>query len=77
MAIFKFRARNAKSGLPIKVEIHLAGTNRGYTSDKKDQWMIVETSQSGSFLWFAKYNGLKIDSGNSSGGNIEVIYSQK
>lgn len=77
MAIFKFRSRNAKTGDPIKVEINLGGTHRGYTSDRKGQWLVVETSQSGSFSWYAKYRGSKIDSGSSSGGEIDVIYSPR
>lgn len=77
MAIFKFRAHNAKTGDPIKAEISLGGTHRGYTSDRKGQWLVVETSQSGSFSWYAKYRGSKVDSGRSSGGEIDVSYVPK
>jgi len=77
MAIFKFRARHAKTGKPIKAEVNLGGTHRGYTSEYKDNWLIVETSQSGSYSWYAKYGGSKIDSGSSSGGEIDIIYSPK
>lgn len=77
MAIFKFRARNAKTGVPIKAEVTLGGRNRGYTPDSKNNWLIVETSQSGTYSWYAKYNGSKIDSGDSSGGVIEIVYSPK
>ena len=77
MAIFKFRARNAETGNPIKAEVSLGGTHRGYTFDRKDNWLVIETSQSGSYSWYAKYGGLKIDSGSSSGGEIDIIYSSK
>ncbi len=75
MAIFQFRARNAKSGDPIKVEVTLGGTTRGFTSNKKGEYLVVETSSSGKFSWYAKYNGNKIREGVSSGGEIEIIYS--
>ena len=75
MAIFKFRARNAETGKPVKVYVYLGGTGRGFTPDKKDEWLIVETSSSGSYSWYAKYGGNKIDSGSSSGGKIDIIYS--
>jgi len=77
VAIFKFRVRNAKTGDPIKAEINLGGTHKGYTLNRKGQWLVVETSQSGSYSWYAKYSGSKIDSGSSSGGEIDVIYSPK
>lgn len=74
MAIFKFRARNSKTGKPIKVLITLGGTQRGHTFDEKDKWLIVETSQSGYFSWSAKYDGKTIDSGKSDGGTIDITY---
>ncbi|KAA1166177.1 hypothetical protein EU508_00125 [Pseudoalteromonas fuliginea] len=74
MAVFKFRARNAKTGDPVKAEITLGGTSRGYTPNRKGDYLIAETSSSGSFSWYAKYNGRKIGEGKSSGGEIEVIY---
>ncbi len=75
MAIFQLRARNAKTNAPIKAEITLAGRNRGFTPDKKDTYLTVETAQSGKFSWYAKYNGKKIGEGESSGGKIEIYYS--
>lgn len=75
MAIFKFRARNAKTGEPIKVEIYLGGVDKGFTPDKENTWLMVETSQSGRYSWYAKYWGDKIASGESSGGEIEILYS--
>lgn len=74
MAIFKFRAVNAKKNQPIKAQIYLGGKDRGYTKESKDSWLIVETSQSGRFEWYAKYYGEKIDSGSSTGGKILVTY---
>jgi len=75
MAIFKFRARHAKTGKPIKAQVSLGGTLRGYTPDIKDSWLIVETSQSDKYTWYAKYDGSKIGYGTSSGGEIEIVYS--
>lgn len=77
MAIFKFRAVNAKTGQPIKANIYLGGKDRGYTKESKNDWLIVETSQSGRFEWYAKYNGVKIDSGSSTGGVVPVMYTPK
>ncbi len=75
MAIFKFRARNSITGAPIKAKITLAGTERGYTFDVKDKWLLAETSSSDKFAWTAYYNNKKIDSGTSKGGEIEVLYT--
>lgn len=75
MAIFKFRARNCKSNNQIKAEVYLGGTCRGFTPNQNGEWLIVETSQPGPFSWYAKYDGKKIDSGSSSGGQVEIIYS--
>ena len=75
MAIFKFRARNSETGKPIKAKITLAGTVRGYTPEVKDQWLLTETSSAEKFAWSAHYNGNKIDSGTSKGGEIEVLYT--
>ena len=77
MAVFKFRARHAKTGRPIKAEVTLGGTYRGYTPENKDNWLVVETSQSGSYSWYARHGGSKIDSGNSSGGEIDIVYSPR
>ena len=76
MAFFKFRALNAKTGKQIKAEIYLGGIRRGFTQDKRGACLIVETSQTGSFSWYAIYGGRKIDSGNSPGGSIDIIYSE-
>ena len=73
-AVYKFRARIAKTGEPIKVEIVLGGVSRGFTSDRKDDWMVVELSTSGHYSWYAKYYGNTIDSGESSGGTIDILY---
>ena len=73
MALFKFRARKAREGTPIKVAITLGGKDRGYTPDAKDQYLLVETQNSGSFTWSAHYFGKKIDGGNSCGGTIEIV----
>lgn len=73
MAHFRFRAINSKTGDPTKVEIYLGGTSRGFTPDRKDSWLDVETSMSGKFSWYAKKSGAKVDSGESSGGNITVL----
>lgn len=74
MAIFKFRARNAKTGEPIKASIYLAGTDRGFTPNRKGEYLVTETSNSGSFSWYAKYHNKKIGEGKSNGGEIEVVY---
>ena len=74
MSIFKFRARNAKSGDQIKAEVFLGGKSRGYTSKRKGDWLVVETSQSGSFDWYIKYGGSRIGSGRSSGGQVDAVY---
>jgi|GEM_PF-6098404 len=75
MAFFKFRALNAITGQPIKAEVNLGGVPRGYTPTNKSDYLLVETTQSGRFSWYAKYAGKKVDSGSSSGGNIDIIYS--
>jgi hypothetical protein len=75
MAIFQFRAVNAKTNQPIKANVFLGGVDRGYTKTSNNDWLTVETAQSGRFEWYAKYNGKKIDSGTSSGGKILITYS--
>ena len=72
MAIFKFKAKNMKSGESVKVEIFLGGKSRGFTPSTRDGDLIVETSQSGSYDWYAKRSGSKVDEGRSSGGKILV-----
>lgn len=74
MAHFRFRAVNSKSGGAVKVEVFLGGTSRGYTPDRKDSWLEVETSMSGKFSWYAKRGGTKIGSGESTGGSITIYY---
>ncbi len=71
-AIFNFRARNSKSGLPVKVAISLGGKDRGYTSTKKDEWLTVELSTSGTYSWYARLDGTKIAEGTSSGGKMDI-----
>jgi hypothetical protein len=74
MAIFKFQALNSKTGEPIKADVWLGGTNRGFTK-LGDEWLTVTTSQPGKYEWYAKYGGKKIDSGTSEGGKILVSYT--
>lgn len=77
MAIFKFQAVHAHTKQPIKTNVFLGGKDRGFTKDSKGDWLIVETSQSGRYEWYAKYHGQKIDYGTSSGGAITIIYTPK
>jgi hypothetical protein len=77
MAVFKFQAKNAKTGEPIKANVYLGGTDRGFTKASKDDWLVVETSSSGRYEWYAKYFGEKIDSGSSSGGTILILYTPR
>lgn len=72
MAIFKFEAKKMKSGDFVKVEVYLGGKSRGFTSDKKGSPLVVETTSSGNFDWYAKRMGSKVDSGRSDGGKILI-----
>ncbi|GAB2991021.1 hypothetical protein [Psychrosphaera aestuarii] len=72
MAIFKFEAKKMKTGAHVKVEVFLGGKSRGFTSERAGSPLMVETTQSGSFSWYAKRMGSKVDSGESSGGNILI-----
>ncbi|GHU07782.1 hypothetical protein AGMMS50225_05260 [Betaproteobacteria bacterium] len=74
MAVFQFRARNAKTGAGIAAEIILGGERRGSTPKEKDKYLLVETKSSGTFSWSANYGGKRLDSGSSSGGKIEILY---
>jgi len=75
MAIYKFIAKKASTSEPLKVEVFLAGKSRGFTPGTSNGGLIVETTQSGSFSWYAKKGGTKVDSGESSGGNITIVVS--
>lgn len=72
MATFKFEAKKMKTGDFVKVQVFLGGKPRGFTSDKKDKPLVVETTSSGSFDWYAKRMGSKVDSGRSDGGKILI-----
>jgi len=72
MAIFKFIAKKMSTGEAVKVEVFLGGKARGFTPGTKDGYLIVETTQSGKYEWYAKRSGSKVDSGNSSGGSILI-----
>lgn len=72
VAIFKFIAKDMKTGDAVKVEIYLGNISKGFTPGRSDEYLIVETSQSGKYEWYAKRGGSKVDSGSSSGGNIFV-----
>jgi hypothetical protein len=56
-----------KTGDPVKVEVFLGGKSRGFTPGTRDGYLIVETTQSGKYEWYAKSYGTKVDSGTSSG----------
>lgn len=75
MAVFQFHAVDAKSGTPLKCEVFLGGVQRGFTPDKRNEYLEVETKMSGTFSWYAKRYGQKVDSGNSSGGRIRIVIS--
>jgi len=75
MAIFKFMAKNMKTGDPVTVEVILGGKSRGFTPGKRDGYLTVETSQSGRFEWYAKKYGSTVDKGSSTGGNILIAVS--
>lgn len=75
MAIFQFFAVNAKTGLPVKCAITLGGKSRGFTPERKGEYLVVETEMSGRFSWYAKRYGDKVDSGESEGGRIRIVVS--
>lgn len=72
MAIFKFIAKKMTTGEALKVEVFLGGVSRGFTPGTSNGYLTVETSQSGSYSWYAKRYGEKVDAGNSSGGTILI-----
>jgi len=75
MAIFRFYAKKITTGEAVKVEVYMNGRSQGFTPDRKDQYLTVETSQSGSYEYYAKRFGKKVESGRSSGGNILIPVS--
>ncbi len=72
MATFQFSAKKMKTGDAVKTEVYVGGVSKGFTPDKKDTYLTVETKQNGKFSWYAKKNGSKVDSGESSGGKILI-----
>jgi hypothetical protein len=77
MPTFLFQAKRADNDEPIKAEIYLGGKDRGFTQLGRDSWLEVKLSTSGRYEWYAKYHGVKIDSGSSEGGKITIYYSPK
>ena len=51
---------------------YLGGVSRGFTPGTSNGYLTIETSQSGSYSWYAKQYGKKVDSGTSSGGTIVI-----
>ena len=72
-ATFLFYAVKAETGEPLKCEVHLGGKFRGYTPDRSNQYLEVETESSGSFSWYAKRYGDKVGYGESRGGKIKIV----
>lgn len=73
MPTFLFRAQYAKTDLPAKVHITLGGVDRGFTPERKNEFLKVELSQRGEYSWYARKNGDRVGSGESDGGEIVVI----
>lgn len=72
MPTFMFKAVKSSTDEPVKVHITLGGVDRGFTSDRPNDYLTVEVGQSGTYSWYAKRNGSKVDSGDSTGGRITV-----
>ncbi len=72
-AIFRFHAVKAETGEPMKCEVFLGGRQRGFTPDRRGQFLEVETEMSGRFDWYAKRYGETVDRGSSSGGVVRIL----
>ncbi len=72
-ATLQFSACNAKTGQPMKVEVHVGGVFKGYTSDRKNQLLPVKMKTTGTFDWYARKWGKVVARGRSSGGNITIV----
>lgn len=72
MPVFKFIAKKMTTGEAVKVEVFLGGVSKGFTPGTTNGYLTVETSQSGSYSWYAKRFGEKVDTGSSSGGTIII-----
>jgi hypothetical protein len=73
MPTFVVYAKNGTTDRAVKVEFHLGGKFRGYTSDRANDPLMVEISQRGTYNWYARRGGEVIQRGSSSGGNIVII----
>lgn len=69
---FRFRAIKASTGEAVKVDVWLAGVNRGFTPTGKDEYLSATIETSGTYEWYAKKDGQKVDSGSSRGGTITI-----
>lgn len=72
--IFKVSARRMRDGKPIKAEVFIGGTFKGWTPDKKGQFLVVEMQTTGKYDWYVKYQGKVIARGSDQGGIIEALY---
>jgi len=70
---FLFYAVKAETGEAVKCEVHLGGRFRGYTPDRKNQFLEVETEMTGSYNWYAKRHGDNVAYGASKGGKIKIV----
>lgn len=71
-SIFRFKAVKTSTGEAVKVDVWLAGVNRGFTPAVKDQYLTVTLQNSDTYSWYAKKDGKQVDSGSSKGGTITI-----
>lgn len=69
---YLFRAKKAAGGDYVKVDIWLAGVNRGFTKTNGD-YLQVLLNTSGTYEWYAKKDGVKIREGKTGPGYIDII----
>ncbi len=89
MAIFKFRAVSAQSGLPLRVEIFMSNKQGNTPSDPEDKYHGFTPADAKQYLefttegdsellsWYAMIWNSRIASGEGLGGTFEILVDEK